>query len=158
MNGGARSLAPFTKSLSKQRIRAQPSIGISRPWAFKTNGRYVTTVPARTPAFSHNTIQPNSNLVMAAQASSRKNVHLVVLIHGLWGESSLTRHSYDAHSGLQVTPSTSTSREKSWQKHTRKQKPVPSSLAAVIRNYGSSSRRATKVPTRTMGSMSVLGE
>jgi hypothetical protein len=163
MNGRARPLAPFLTSLSTQRIRSRPRVTTFRTLATPTTLRSATNASARIPVLKRNSIQanaqPTSNLVnMASEASGRKNVHLVVLVHGLWGESFLISLRTKLTS-LQATPSTSALRAKSWKKHTKKpkKKPVSSNLPAVSRNCGSSSHRAMKAHIRTMESMSAPG-
>lgn len=156
--GGARRLALYINSLSRQRIRSRPRVTTFRTLASPTTWRPFADATARTPDLPQRTIQPTSNLIMASPAPGRKNVHLVVLVHGLWGECFRILPQPNLTS-LQAIPSTSASPAKSWKKHTKKpkKKPISSNRPAVSRNCGSSSHRAMKALTRTMESMSAPG-
>lgn len=93
MNGsGTRHIALRIKLLSHQISRGQPRISHPvRTLAYNKTLPSSVKASSTTSVLRESAIQPISELASMSSvgASSRKNVHLVVLIHGLWGQSLL---------------------------------------------------------------------
>ena len=109
----------------------------------------------------HSRRRESSPFVMASQTRNPKNVHLVVLVHGLWGEFVPSSDRQVLNSSYhQAILDILQSHMKSCSKRTNRpsRRLVKKAMLPIYRNYTLSLRRVTRAHTPTMGSTSAPAE